>query len=180
MRTAATDALTGHELVAIRALMDEAFAGDDPEEHFTDEDWDHALGGLHVLAELDGRIVAHAAVVPRVLHVAGRPLRTGYVEAVAALPALQGRGLGTLVMRTAGDHVRAAYELGALGTGRHGFYERLGWLTWRGPSSVRLPEGDQPTSEDDGYLMVLETAATPVPLDLDAPISCEWRRGDVW
>ena len=180
VRSVETLSLTGSELAAIRTLMDEAFAGDDPDEHFTDDDWQHALGGVHVLAELDGRIVAHAAVVLRELHVAGRPLRTGYVEAVATAPALQGRGLGSLVMRPAGDHIRTAYELGALGTGEHGFYARLGWRTWRGPTAVRMPGGEQPTPEDDGYLMVLATATTPASLDLDAPISCEWRPGDVW
>lgn len=180
MRTVDTSGLTARELAAIRALMDDAFDGDDPDERFTDDDWQHALGGLHALAELDGRVVAHASVVRRELHVAGRPLRTGYVEAVATAPALQRRGLGTLVMRAAADHIRATCDLGALGTGEHGFYERLGWRTWRGPSSVRMPGGDQPTPEDDGYLMVLETPTTPAPLDLGAPISCEWRPGDVW
>ena len=32
------------ELAAIRALLDEAFDGD-----FGDDDWEHALGGIHVL-----------------------------------------------------------------------------------------------------------------------------------
>lgn len=180
VRSVTTLELIETELAAIRALMDSAFASDDADERFSDDDWQHALGGIHFLAELDGRIVAHASVVPRELHLGGRALRTGYVEAVAAAPALQGRGLGTLVMHPASEHIRAVYELGALGTGEHGFYERLGWRTWRGPSSVRLASGNQPTPEDDGYLMVLETPSTPGPMDLGAPISCEWRPGDVW
>jgi len=152
--------------------------GNEPEQAFTEDDWAHALGGTHVLADLAGRIVAHASVVPRDIHAGDWPLATGYVEAVAVQPGEQGRGLGTAVMRVVAEIVEN-YELGALGTGEHGFYERLGWRTWRGPSSVRTDDGEQPTPDDDGYLMVLATPTSPA-LDLDAPISCEWRPGDVW
>ena len=110
---------------------------------------------------------------------AGQPLRTGYVEAVAVAPAYQATGLGSRLMDAVNAHIRERFELGALGTGRHGFYERLGWRTWTGPSSVRAPGGEQATPEDDGYIMVLATPASP-PLDLAAPISCDWRPGDVW
>jgi aminoglycoside 2'-N-acetyltransferase I len=75
--------------------------------------------------------------------------------------------------------IRERFELGALGTGSHGFYERLGWLTWMGPTSVRTANGPRRTPDEDGYVMVLPTPASP-PLDLTAPISCEWRPGDVW
>ena len=180
VRSVTTDDLAPEELAAIRDLMDRAF-GDDEETGFDDDDWQHALGGLHVVAELGGSVVAHASVVPRVLEVAGRALRTGYVEAVATEPSLQGRGLGTLVMGPIGDRIGAAYELGALGTGSHRFYERLGWRTWQGPASVRAQDGDRRTPHEDGYIMVLETPLTPIrPLDLGAPISCDWRPGDVW
>jgi aminoglycoside 2'-N-acetyltransferase I len=83
-------------------------------------------------------------------------------------------------MRAVNGHLAdAGYELGALGTGSQGFYERLGWFVWRGPSSVRRAGGEQPTPEEDGYIMALRTPATP-PLDPEAPISCDWRPGDVW
>ena len=75
--------------------------------------------------------------------------------------------------------IRERFELGALGTGRHGFYQRLGWLTWTGPSFVRTPDGPQRTPEDDGYILVLPTPSSP-PIDLAASISCDWRPGDVW
>jgi aminoglycoside 2'-N-acetyltransferase I len=177
LRQVPTAVLMSAEVDEIRAILFAAF-GDDPEEAFTEHDWDHALGGTHVVADLGGRIVAHASVVPREIHVGGRPLATGYVEAVAVQPGEQGRGLGTAVMRVAAEIV-AGYELGALGTGERGFYERLGWRTWLGPSSVRTDDGERATPDDDGYLMVLATPTSP-PLDLDAPISCEWRPGDVW
>jgi aminoglycoside 2'-N-acetyltransferase I len=153
--------------------------GADEEERFTDEDWDHALGGAHFVLDLEGEITAHAAVIERRIEVDGRPFRTGYVEAVATAPARQGMGFGSLVMGDVGSYVRERFELGALGTGRQGFYGRLGWRTWTGPSFVRTDGGLRRTPDDDGYIMVLPTASTP-PLDLGLPISCEWRPGDVW
>jgi aminoglycoside 2'-N-acetyltransferase I len=180
LRSVRTNELAADDLAAIREIMDAAF-GRDPEHGFDDDDWAHALGGLHVLAELDGGLVAHASVVARTLEVRGQPVRTGYVEAVATTPRLQGRGIGTSVMRVVNRHIEEAYELGALGTGSHAFYERLGWRTWQGPSSVRTPEGELRTADEDGYILVLETSTTPMrPLDLTAPISCDWRPGDVW
>lgn len=154
--------------------------GTDEDERFTDDDWDHAVGGVHVVLDVDGEIVAHASVVEREIHVDGRPLRTGYVEAVATAPALQRRGFGTLVMADVNACIRERFELGALGTGEHHFYEQLGWLTWAGPSSVRLADGLlQRTPDDDGYILVLPTPTSPS-LDLASPISCDWRPGDVW
>jgi aminoglycoside 2'-N-acetyltransferase I len=178
VRRSSTAALSGRELRAIRRLMDEAFAAD---EHggFSDDDWQHALGGEHFLV-MDGEsVVGHASVVSRELHVAGRPISTGYVEAVATAAARQRQGIGSAVMRQVNDYIGARYDLGALGTGSHAFYERLGWQRWRGPTSVRADDGERRTPEEDGYIMVLLTPATP-PLQLDLPISCEWRPGDVW
>jgi aminoglycoside 2'-N-acetyltransferase I len=83
-------------------------------------------------------------------------------------------------MRSAGEEIRARFELGALGTGSHAFYERLGWRTWRGPTSVRTPAGEVRTPDEDGFILVLETPASPADLDLDRPISCDWRPGDAW
>ena len=178
VRRASTAELTTEEVRAIRSIMTAAF-GDDEDERFTDDDWDHAIGGTHVVLELDGVIVAHASVVERALHVGEHDLRTGYVEAVGVAPGRQGRGLGSMVMHDVGEYIRERFELGALGTGRHSFYERLGWQRWRGPSFVRTAEADRPTPDDDGYILVFWTLATP-PLDLTASIGCDWRPGDVW
>jgi aminoglycoside 2'-N-acetyltransferase I len=178
LRRVATDELDPTELATIRTMLIVAF-GDEPDGRLTDEDWAHALGGSHFILDIDGEIVSHAAVVEREVRVGGQPLRTGYVEAVATAPDRQGSGLGPIVMTAVDVDVRERFQLGVLGTGRHHFYERLGWRTWRGPSSVRWPDGLRATPDDDGYLMVLETPATP-PLDLDAPIDCDWRPGDSW
>jgi aminoglycoside 2'-N-acetyltransferase I len=176
VRRLTTAQLTGHEIEAVRRLMWAAFVGD---EAFTETDWDHAIGGIHFLLEHDGRLASHASVVERRLWIDGQALRAGYVEAVATDPAEQGRGFGTEVMRDVTDHIRDAFEIGALGTGAHAFYERLGWETWRGPTSVRTADGDQRTSDEDGYILVLRTSTTP-PIDPTTSITCDWREGDVW
>ena len=177
-RRVRTAELSETEVAAIRAMLVAAF-GPDEDECFTDEDWDHAVGGLHVVADLDGSILAHASVVERTIRVGGRPLRTGYVEAVATAPGRQGAGIGTRVMEDVGAYIRDTFELGALGTGVQRFYERLGWVTWLGPTSVLTADGERRTPEGDGLIMVLPTPASPA-LDLTAPIECEWRPGDVW
>jgi aminoglycoside 2'-N-acetyltransferase I len=180
VRRIPTSDLTATELSTIRALVDASFDRDNPDEQFSEDDWDHALGGIHVLLDVDGRLVSHASIVARQLHASGRALRTGYVEAVATLPAYRNRGLGSATMTATNDEIRAAYELGALGTGRISFYERLGWERWRGPTAVRTADGEERTPDEDGYVFVLRTPATPRDLDLDGRLSCEWRPGDVW
>ena len=139
----------------------------------------HAVGGLHFVLELDSAIVGHASVVERELHVGGHALRTGYVEAVGVAPDRQGTGLGSVVMGDVTDYIRDRYEFGGLGTGRHRFYERLGWIRWQGPTFVRTADGAQRTPDEDGDILVLPTPTSP-PLDFTAAISCEWRPGDVW
>ena len=177
IRRLASADLAASEVAAIRTLLWAAFPpGDDG---MTEDDWEHALGGTHFILELDGKIVAHASVVERELHVGGKPLRTGYVEAVATAPDRQGMGLGSRLMVDVTAWVRDRFELGALGTGRHSFYERLGWRTWAGPSSVRTREGERRTPDDDRFILVLATPSSPQ-LDPTAPISCDWRSGDVW
>jgi aminoglycoside 2'-N-acetyltransferase I len=178
VRHLTTPELIEPEVEVIRALLDAAF-GTDEDERFTEADWQHAVGGVHFVLELDGEIVGHGAVVERELEVGGRPLRTGYVEAVATATDRQGRGAGSALMGDVTAWIRDGYELGALGTGRHHFYERLGWETWRGPAFVRTGEGPRRTPDEEGYLLVLRTPTSP-PFDLAESISCEWREGDVW
>ena len=178
LRRVRTPDLTPADVDAIRELLLVAF-GPDPEERFTDDDWHHAIGGVHFVLDFNDEVIAHASVVERELHLGDHPLRTGYVEAVATAPDRQGAGFGSLVMADATAYIRDRYELGALGTGRHRFYERLGWLTWIGPSFVRTATGTDPTPDDDGYIMVLRTPGSPI-LELTESIVCDWRTGDVW
>jgi aminoglycoside 2'-N-acetyltransferase I len=174
VRIVATDAPSDAELQAIRELLDAAFDGG-----FADEDWEHTVGGHHVLAVKDGRIVSHAAVVERLLMAADRPLRTGYVEGVATALELRGRGDASTVMNEIDTFIRGNYELGGLSTGLPDFYARLGWELWMGPTYASSPRGVQRTAEDDGGVMILRTKTTQE-LDTTLPLVCEWRSGDVW
>jgi aminoglycoside 2'-N-acetyltransferase I len=83
------------------------------------------------------------------------------------------------VIEGVGELIDRSYQLGGLATGLVGFYERLGWVAWRGPTSVRMGAGAVRTAEEDGNVFVRLTPTSPV-LDLSAPISCEWRPGDAW
>lgn len=176
LRRATTAELGAEELAALRRLVFEAFGG-----RFDEHDWEHMLGGVHVLAVEDDGVVAHGAVVGRTMVAGGRALSTGYVEGVATRGDRRGRGLGTLVMAEVGRVVTEGCELGALadGTGIPGFYQRLGWETWQGPTFVAGPEGPERTEGDDGGVLVLRTPATGT-LDLTGSIVCDWRAGDVW
>jgi aminoglycoside 2'-N-acetyltransferase I len=177
IRRLQTEALTQREVAGVRDLLWTAFPPG--EEGFTEDDWQHAIGGQHFVLSVDGAIASHASVVERELHVDDIPIRTGYVEAVGTLPDRQRQGLGSAVMREVGEYIRDTFDLGALATGEHAFYERLGWRPWRGPTFVRAPDGPRRTAGEDGFILVLMTPTTPE-LDLDAPLSCEWRPGDVW
>lgn len=178
---ARTDELAAGTLRDLRDLLDAAF--DDPahpEEAFDDDDWDHTIGGTHVLVlDAEDRVVSHAAVVDRIIDVGGRPLRCGYVEGVATQPSSQGQGHGTRVMGRVGSLITERHQLGALGTGAFHFYERLGWERWQGPSFVRHGEEVHRTPDDDDGIMVLRVDRSVVP-DLTAPISCDDRPGDAW
>jgi aminoglycoside 2'-N-acetyltransferase I len=176
IRTVITAELGQDRLAALRAMVFGAFGG-----RFDEHDWEHMLGGVHLLVEEDDGVVAHGAVVPRVLVAGGRELRTGYVEGVATRGDRRGRGLATLVMQAAGRVIERDFELGALadGTGIPGFYQKLGWETWQGPTFVAGPEGRVRTAAEDGSVLVLRVPAT-ADLDLAGPITCDWRPGDVW
>jgi aminoglycoside 2'-N-acetyltransferase I len=177
VRRLATQELDDAEIAAIRAILRDAFA--DHGEGFTDDDWAHALGGTHFVFVHAGVLLAHASVVERELHVGGRPIRSGYVEAVATRPDSQRRGHGTRLMAHVNEHIRAAFELGALSAAAPEFYVRLGWQLWLGPTAVRTSTGEVRTPDDDGDIFVLTTPSSPA-LDPRAVLSCPWRSGDVW
>ena len=158
----------------IRRLLDTAF-----DEDFSEDDWEHALGGWHVVAFDDWGVMAHAAVVPRVIEVAGRAFRTGYVEAVATDPVRQREGLGSSVMAEVAEVVRGQFEMGALSTSSDGFYDRLGWERWRGPTYVRRGSELVRTEDEDDGVLVLRFGPSK-DIDLATAISCEARSGDDW
>lgn len=135
-------------------------------------------GGRHFLAYHEDTVVSHAVVTTRWLQPEGLPLlKTAYVDAVATLPAYQGQGYGSLVMRHLAENI-ADYEIACLETERIAFYERLGWDLWRGALAGRSETGLVPTPEQTG-IMILRVAQTP-PLDLDTLLTIESQGMRIW
>ncbi len=159
---------------AARLLVERAFAG-----NFADDDWDHALGGLHALVHDGGELVAHGAVVQRRMLHGGRTLRVGYVEAVAVHPAVRRRGHASAVMDSLEDVIRAAFDAGALSASETGavLYGARGWQRWLGTTWALTPEGRVRTAEEDDAVFVLPATAA---LDVTGEITCDWRDGDLW
>jgi aminoglycoside 2'-N-acetyltransferase I len=174
VRRFTTDEASRGLLAEIRRLLEEAFEGD-----FPDEDWEHTVGGWHVVVEDGDAVVSHAAAVPRVLEVAGRPFRTGYVEGVATAAERRREGLGSLAVAGVTELVHREFEMGALSTGEHRFYERLGWERWQGPTFVREGPRVVRTEEEDDGVMVLRFGPSKA-VELTAALSCESRSGDDW
>ncbi|MDQ3691313.1 MAG: GNAT family N-acetyltransferase [Chloroflexota bacterium] len=178
LRLAQTEELGADRLDELTRLCEAAF-----EEPFAAV-WERIGPGLHVMAEAEGRIVAHAMVIDRRIYLGHEmdvALDAGYVENVATLPEAQGAGHAASVMREIGRIIGDEYDLGALATGSNAFYEKLGWETWTGPTGLRMADGERLRSADeDGHVMVLRTSRSPSDLDLDAPIAVDWRAGDPW
>ena len=173
LQTAHTADLPPESLAAVRVLLYAVF------DDMTDEDFEHGLGGLHVLVWDGAELIGHGSLIMRRLMHAGRALRAGYVEAVAVRADQQRRGHGAAIMTELERVIARAYEIGALGSTDEGaaFYAARGWLPWRGSLSALTPTGTVRTPDEEGCVYVLAGA---VALDLDGDLCCDWRSGDVW
>ena len=169
-----TSEIPPKQLMQLRQLLDEVFEGE-----FSDDDWDHTVGGWHVVITQDDMPVSHAAVVPRVLDIAGSRWRCGYVEGVGTALRRQGEGLGSLVMQRLGTLIRTEFEIGGLSTSAHAFYERHGWERWQGPTYVRRGSQLIRTEDEDAGVMVLRFGPSRN-VSLAESISCSERVGDDW
>jgi aminoglycoside 2'-N-acetyltransferase I len=134
-------------------------------------------GGIHVLAYREQELVSHAVVTTRWLQAEGHSmLRTAYIDAVATLPAYQGQGIGSMLMRHLAT-VISDFEIACLETERVSFYAQLGWEAWRGPLAGRRATELLPTPDQKG-IMILRLARTP-PLDVDSLLVIEYD-GRIW
>ena len=170
---AGSDELDDAARVALRQLWADAFG-----DRFDDHDAEHAYGGVHVLATIDGEVVGHASAVPRRIRIGSDWWDAAYVEAVATAPSLQRDGVGTEVMRRLHEEIDARWPIAFLSTGRaRDFYLRLGWEGWEGPPSVLTDHGEVATDQEHGGILVRRGTDGP---DLDLPVTCEDRPGDAW
>ena len=163
--------LSDEALEFIIAVFSEEF----PEEPFAFVRDFWPANSVHALVYEGEELAAHAGYLERDLYVRDRTITSAYVEFVCAEP--RRRGYGSEAMEAIrGEMERRGFELGALCTGTPEFYERLGWRLWRGPTAYRATDGAVvPTPEEKP--MVLDLGAS---VDLEDPIECDWRAGDIW
>lgn len=173
VRTAHTADLDTATLEAARALLYQVF------DDMAEDDWEHALGGMHALVQESTELIGHASLIQRRLLHGGRALRTGYVEGVGVRSDRRRRGHGAAMMDALERVIRGAYDLGALGATDEaaGFYASRGWKLWEGPTSALTPTGIARTEDADGAVFVFAITA---PLDVSGGLTCDWRDGDVW
>ena len=175
LTSARTEELSEHIRIAIIELCVEAHQEQDFRNLFTYV----PSGGWHFLAYQDELLVSHALVTTRWLHTKDQSLlKTAYIDAVATLPAYQGQGYGSALMRQLASDIDRKYMIACLETDRETFYERLGWQTWRGPLAGRSEHGLIPTPEQHG-VMVLRLSQTPI-LDFDSMLTIESQTGRIW
>jgi len=104
-------------------------------------------------------------------------MHTAYIEMVATEKTYRSRGFVTAIMKCVADEIQD-FDLGALSPFSVAYYERLGWELWRGPLFIRTDSGLIRTPRD-GDVMILRLPRTPN-LDVNAPLSAEWREGELW
>ncbi|MFE6713463.1 GNAT family N-acetyltransferase [Streptomyces sp. NPDC057695] len=175
VRTASTHELGVERLRSVRALLDDAFGED-----FSDDDWDHCLGGIHAWIEDAHGIAAHGAVVLRRARHRGRSHRVGYVEGVAVRSDLRRRGLGGAVMAALEQVIDGTHAFGALGASDDGagLYRARGWQVWEGRIEAMSPEGIVRLPEEEGHVLLRPAAGLGLP-DPAAALVFDWRDGDV-
>jgi aminoglycoside 2'-N-acetyltransferase I len=133
---------------------------------------------IHVLGMFEGELVCHALWITRYLQPEGFPfLRTAYVEAVATHPHFRHRGFASAIMLRVMEEIQD-FEIAGLAPFSVDYYARLGWELWCGPMFERTESG-LVASPPEERVMIYRLPKTPA-LDLNAPISVEWRVGEVW
>lgn len=138
---------------------------------------------VHVMGRAAGTLVTHGLWVTRWLKIEDGPLlRTAYVEAVATAESHRRHGYAAQVMQRIVAELED-FDIAGLAPFSEEYYGRLGWETWCGPLLIRKDDEIFPTPPDeDGdeeCLMIYRLPRTPH-LDLNSPISVEWRKYEVW
>lgn len=156
------------------SLLIESF-GDD----FSLDDFQHALGGMHIFAYYQEKMVGHIAIVQRNMAIDNNPISVGYVEAMAVLKDYRRQGIGKELMTQANDIIKSCYQLGLLSASEKGIplYSLLGWRKWTG-KLFELNQGVYKQTEgDDEGIMALSAINE---IDLTSSLYCDFRSGDQW
>jgi aminoglycoside 2'-N-acetyltransferase I len=133
----------------------------------------------HILGRYRRKLVSHVLWITRWLQIGASPiLRTAYIEALATDLDHRNRGFASEVMRKVVEEIQD-FDIAALSTGSHGFYERLGWRIWEGPLYTRKEKDLIAMPEEQGCVMVFCLPKTP-PCNLNDSLSIEWRELEPW
>jgi aminoglycoside 2'-N-acetyltransferase I len=159
----------------IRAFLDTAFEGG-----FSDDDWDHTLGGIHAYARDNSGLLAHGSVVQRRVIHAHRSYRIGYVEGVAVRADRRREGLGGRVMAALERVIDGAYTFGALSASATGagLYAARGWQVWQGRIGVQGLSRVELLPDEEGTTYVRAAGSRPLPSP-SRKLIFDWRDGDV-
>jgi nodulation protein A len=124
------------------------------------QSWASGRPELRLVARVEGRAVAHVAVLRRFLQLETRAQPVGDVGLVGVDPERQGTGLGAdLLARTAAALRELDLPFGFLTCGEQvaGFYRTAGWVRVDNP--VRMIRRDQRVQVYGGVSMVLPVRA---------------------
>lgn len=169
-----TSQLNHEEKDALYDMLFISFDGD-----FTRDDFEHTLGGMHIFAYDQQRIVGHVAVIQRHMAINDKPISVGYVEAMAVLENYRRQGIGRELMTMANTIIGNCYQLGLLSASDEGFnlYQSLGWKVWEG-NLFELYQGAYVRSEEDeGGVMGWSKDNT---VKFTQSLYCDFRAGDQW
>ena len=115
---------------------------------------------LHLFDRRGVVLAGHVALCEQDMRVGEAAIRGAYVEDVATHPAMLGRGIASRLLRAAVDVAcRDGCDIGALGTGIPGFYERLGWRRWTGPATYLSSQGEITTDAGTMVLPITQRGA---------------------
>ncbi|ELX8379005.1 aminoglycoside N-acetyltransferase AAC(2')-Ia [Providencia vermicola] len=169
-----TSQLSQDEKERLYHLLVEGFEGD-----FTHDDFAHTLGGMHVVAFDQQKMVGHVAIIQRHMAINEAPISVGYVEAMVVLHDYRRQGIGRQLMLQTNKIIGSCYPLGLLSASEEGekLYHSVGWRVWKG-KLFELKQGHYIRSiEEEGGLMGWKADGE---IDLSASLYCDFRGGDQW
>ena len=175
VRRVCTQDLTARDLAQLLDLFHACW----PDGDFSTDDLAHAIGGVHWVAEAEGRIVAHATSSSA----SWRP--TASRSGRATSRRWRRAGLARPRARDAAHDPGARAHRRDVRAGRadhrphHACMRGRAGSAGDGPAYVRTADGAVRTKEEDDGVIVLRTPRTP-PLTATEALSCEWRAGDAW
>jgi aminoglycoside 2'-N-acetyltransferase I len=138
----------------IKSMLHRAYEGD-----FSEEDWEHTLGGVRYLGWIGDSLIANGSICSRTIWLNDIEIYVGYIEAIAVEPKFWSKGYGTQLMQLISIDTLSAYSVSMLFTSEKGFYRQVGWTDFRGESFVKLSDKEVRTANDDQGLMFLGSDA---------------------